>query len=605
MKKIKLILLSLISMFLLLININVMADNNYYNLKSGNYLTNLYDEYCYGTMVFKTWDMSSYYNEISNIFSDCELNIIEFSFKDSSNKYVFKIKVVNEDDNFIHEIYFLDELVNKIYIKANGVSSDNIMLKFNKTINFSEYQYNSDVSSNYSSYLKGNINRFLKIILKPYYESIGYDEETNYDNEYFYVDEYESNSFGKTGTALNYYWNKYDLNNSFYLLNEYTDYGICIFIKNGIRYNAKYYLYDKEEFKLNDYNTSYKNKLDKNNILNTYNPNYEIESKTIESEYFNSNDLGRFTYKITFNLKNNIKIESAGYITVYDDVKPILEGENNISTLEGEILTEEYIKSLFYVYDDYDDEISSKLELIDYDKIDFNIAGDYYIKIKASDNFNNESIEDIKISVFKKAEPDPDPIEPEDPIEPTNPTEPEEPTNPVEPEEPENKMEPDNPVDPIDNNAVNNELDNQEEINNNENVSQTDINNDEEIIINNDEEIIIDDISIKDDFIEVTNITLEGSIDKKYDKFDLLNMLKNSGLNISSDCEISSSYFDDNNLGLYEIKIEDNGKTYLAYLKIKNEDNNFNPTIIIILSSITLIGIGLITFLIIKKKMKS
>ena len=43
MKKIKLILLSLISMFLLLININVMADNNYYNLKSGNYLTNLYD----------------------------------------------------------------------------------------------------------------------------------------------------------------------------------------------------------------------------------------------------------------------------------------------------------------------------------------------------------------------------------------------------------------------------------------------------------------------------------------------------------------------------------------------------------------------------------
>ena len=605
MKKIKLILLSLISMFLLLININVMADNNYYNLKSGNYLTNLYDEYCYGTMVFKTWDMSSYYNEISNIFSDCELSFIEFSFKDSSNKYVFKIKVVNEDDNFIHEIYFLDELVNKIYIKTNGISSDNIMLKFNKTIDFSEYQYNSDVSSNYSSYLKGNINRFLKIILKPYYESIGYDEETNYDNEYFYVDEYESNSFGKTGTALNYYWNKYDLNNSFYLLNEYTDYGICIFIKNGIRYNAKYYLYDKEEFKLNDYNTSYKNKLDKNNILNTYNPNYEIESKTIESEYFNSNDLGRFTYKITFNLKNNIKIESAGYITVYHYVKPILEGQNNISTLEGEILTEEYIKSLFYVYDDYDDEISSKLELIDYDKIDFNIAGDYYIKIKASDNFNNESIEDIKISVFKKSEPDPDPIEPEDPIEPTNPTELEEPTNPVEPEEPENKTEPDNPVDPIDNNAVNNELDNQEEINNNENISQTDINNDEEIIINNDEEIIIDDISIKDDFIEVTNITLEGSIDKKYDKFDLLNMLKNSGLNISSDCEISSSYFDDNNLGLYEIKIEDNGKTYLAYLKIKNEDNNFNPTIIIILSSITLIGIGLITFLIIKKKMKS
>ena len=605
MKKIKLILLSLISMFLLLININVMADNNYYNLKSGNYLTNLYDEYCYGVMVFKTWDMSSNYNEISNIFSDCELNFIEFSFKDSSNKYVFKIKVVNEDDNFIHEIYFLDELVNKIYIKTNGISSDNIMLKFNKTIDFSEYQYNSDVSSNYSSYLKGNISRFLKIILKPYYESIGYDEETNYDNEYFYVDEYESNSFGKTGTALNYYWNKYDLNNSFYLLNEYTDYGICIFIKNGIRYNAKYYLYDKEEFKLNDYNTSYKNKLDKNNILNTYNPNYEIESKTIESEYFNSNDLGRFTYKITFNLKNNIKIESAGYITVYDDVKPILEGENNISTLEGEILTEEYIKSLFYVYDDYDDDISSKLELIDYDKIDFNIAGDYYIKIKASDNFNNESIEDIKISVFKRAEPDPDPIEPEDPIEPTNPTEPEEPTNPVEPEEPENKTEPDNPVDPIDNNAVNNELDNQEEINNNENVSQTDINNEPEIINNNDEEIIIDDISIKDDFIEVTNITLEGSIDKKYDKFDLLNMLKNSGLNISSDCEISSSYFDDNNLGLYEIKIEDNGKTYLAYLKIKNEDNNFNPTIIIILSSITLIGIGLITFLIIKKKMKS
>jgi len=605
MKKIKLILLSLISMFLLLININVMADNNYYNLKSGNYLTNLYDEYCYSVMVFKTWDMSSYYNEISNIFSDCELNFIEFSFKDSSNKYVFKIKVVNEDDNYIHEIYFLDELVNKIYIKNNGVSSDNIMLKFNKTINFSEYQYNSDVSSNYSSYLKGNISRFLKIILKPYYKSIGYDEETNYDNEYFYVDEYESNSFGKIGTALNYYWNKYDLNNSFYLLNEYTDYGICIFIKNGIRYNAKYYLYDKEEFKLNDYNTSYKNKLDKNNILNTYNPNYEIESKTIESEYFNSNDLGRFTYKITFNLKNNIKIESAGYITVYDDVKPILEGENNISTLEGEILTEEYIKSLFYVYDDYDDDISSKLELIDYDKIDFNIAGDYYIKIKASDNFNNESIEDIKISVFKKAEPDPDPIEPEDPIEPTNPTEPEGPTNPVEPEEPENKTEPDNPVDPIDNNAVNNELDNQEEINNNENISQTDINNDEEIIINNDEEIIIDDISIKDDFTEVTNITLEGSIDKKYDKFDLINMLKNSGLNISSDCEISSSYFDDNNLGLYEIKIEDNGKTYLAYLKIKNEDNNFNPTIIIILSSITLIGIGLITFLIIKKKMKS
>ena len=605
MKKIKLVLLSLISMFLLLININVMADNNYYNLKSGNYLTNLYDEYYYGAMVFKTWDMSSYYNEISNIFSDCELNFIEFSFKDSSNKYVFKIKVVNEDDNFIHEIYFLDKLFNKIYIKNNGVSSDNIMLKFNKTINFSEYQYNSDVSSNYSSYLKGNISRFLKIILKPYYKSMGYDEETNYDNEYFYVDEYESNSFGKTGTALNYYWNKYDLNNSFYLLNEYTDYGICIFIKNGIRYNAKYYLYDKEEFKLNDYNTSYKNKLDKNNILNTYNPNYEIESKTIESEYFNSNDLGRFTYKISFNLKNNIKIESAGYITVYDDVKPILEGENNISTLEGEILTEEYIKSLFYVYDDYDDEISSKLELIDYDKIDFNIAGDYYIKIKASDNFNNESIEDIKISVFKKAEPDPDPIEPEDPIEPTNPTEPEEPTNPVEPEEPENKTEPENPVDPIDNNAVNNELDNQEEINNNENISQTDINNDEEIIINNDEEIIIDDISIKDDFIEVTNITLEGSIDKKYDKFDLLNMLKNSGLNISSDCEISSSYFDDNNLGLYEIKIEDNGKTYLAYLKIKNEDNNFNPTIIIILSSITLIGIGLITFLIIKKKMKS
>ena len=592
MKKIKIILLSFISIFLVLININnIKADNNYKNLKTNNYLTNLYDEYCSGSMVFKTWDMNTYYNEISNILFTYEINNIEFEFKDVFDEFVFKIKIIKEEKTIINEIYFLDELVNKIYITSGNVSSDNVMLNFGRTIKFTEYKYSSDVNSYHSSSLKSDIDNILKIVLKPYYNSVAYEEEINYDIEYFYIDEYESPNLFSLGTVLNYYGNKYDLNNSFYLLNEYDDYGICIFIKKRIRYNAKFYLYDREEFKLNDYNTSYKNKLDKDTLLDTYNPNYEIDSKIIESEYFNSNDLGTFTYKITFNLKTGISIESTGYITVFDDVKPILEGENNLSTLEGEILTEDYIKSLFYVYDDYDDDISSKLILIDYDKIDFNTPGDYNIKIKVSDNFNNEVIEDIIISVFKK--PDPTPIEPEDPIVPEEPDDPVEPTNPTESEEPEN---------PIDNNEPEptEPSTNQEEINNNENINQP------EIIINNDEEeIIIDDISIKNDYIEETNITLEGFIDNKYDKFDLFNMLKESGLNISSDCEISSSYFDDNNLGLYEIKIEDNGKTYIAYLKIKNEDKNFNPTIIIILSSVIIFGIGITIFLMIKKKMKS
>ena len=569
-------------------------------------------------MVFKTWGMNGYYNELKTCLNNYELNQIEFSFKDFFDEYVFNIKVIKEDNSIINEIYFLDELVNKIYINNNSISSDNIMLNFHKTIIFSQYEYNSDVSTSYSNSLKHNIKNVLKTILKPYYDSMSYDSEINFDLEYFYIDEYENNVLGNLGTCLKYYSNKYNLDNSYYLLNEYDEYGTCIFIKNDIRYNAKFYLYDRNEFLVNNYETSYKNKIDKNIILNTYNPKYELDSKIVESEYFNTNDLGTFTYKIVFNLKNNTKVESTGYIKVIDDVKPILEGENNISTLEGEILNEEYIKSLFYVYDDYDDNISSKLIIIDYDKIDFNTPGDYYIKIKVSDNFNNESIEDIKVSVFKKIEP-----EPTEPIIPDEPDNPSDPVDPVLPEELENPVNPENPVDPVDGNKEDSEIPdnpiNQNQVDNpNENIID---NNQEEIINNNEEkeinditpsktnnddaEVIIDDISIKDDFVETTSITLEGFVDKKYDKFDLINMLKNNGLNLSSDCEISSSYFDENNIGLYEIKIEDNGKTYLAYLKIKNDENNFNPTMIIILGSIIIVGIGITTFLIIKKRKKS
>ncbi|HHU60267.1 TPA: hypothetical protein GXZ34_05050 [bacterium] len=81
-----------------------------------------------------------------------------------------------------------------------------------------------------------------------------------------------------------------------------------------------------------------------------------------------------------------------------DNIRPVFEGEFTIRILRGsdKLYLLDYVK----VSDNVDHEIS--FTIVDYGELNLNLAGEYKIKLQASDSSNNISYQEIKVIVYRE-----------------------------------------------------------------------------------------------------------------------------------------------------------------------------------------------------------
>lgn len=124
--------------------------------------------------------------------------------------------------------------------------------------------------------------------------------------------------------------------------------------------------------------------------------------KIIDEYTNNRKEIGE--HKVTYIVKDEAlnKSEFEVIINVYDDIKPTIIG-NNLFSYMSNPLTIDQIKEEISISDNY-----SNIDMINIEyetNYNINLIDDYYLKIKAIDEYNNEAIYEIIISVIDDIRP--------------------------------------------------------------------------------------------------------------------------------------------------------------------------------------------------------